>query len=30
MLLVPIVIMSGESLSFGEDPQLAIEPWYRT
>jgi acetolactate synthase-1/2/3 large subunit len=28
---VPMVIMSGESLSFGEDPQLAIEPqWYRS
>src|ERR1700746_3628664 len=27
---VPMVIMSGESVSFGEDPQLAIEPqWYR-
>src|SRR5215510_822631 len=23
---VPMVIMSGESMSFGEDPQLAIEP----
>jgi thiamine pyrophosphate-dependent acetolactate synthase large subunit-like protein len=28
---VPMVIMSGESTSFGEDPQLAIEPqWYRS
>src|SRR5215831_9079763 len=28
---VPMVIMSGESMSFGEDPQLAIEPqWYRS
>jgi acetolactate synthase I/II/III large subunit len=28
---VPMVIMSGESLSFGEDPKLAIEPqWYRS
>jgi len=28
---VPMVIMSGESVSFGEDPQLAIEPqWYRS
>ena len=27
---VPMVILSGESLSFGEDPKLAIEPqWYR-
>jgi thiamine pyrophosphate-dependent acetolactate synthase large subunit-like protein len=26
---IPMVVMSGESLSFGEDPQLAIEPqWY--
>jgi len=28
---VPMVIMSGESTSFGEDPELAIEPqWYRS
>jgi acetolactate synthase I/II/III large subunit len=28
---VPMVILSGESLSFGEDPKLAIEPqWYRS
>lgn len=28
---VPMVILSGESTSFGEDPQLAIEPqWYRS
>jgi acetolactate synthase-1/2/3 large subunit len=28
---VPMVILSGESLSFGEDPNLAIEPqWYRS
>ncbi|MBV8133475.1 MAG: thiamine pyrophosphate-binding protein [Alphaproteobacteria bacterium] len=28
---VPMVIMSGESTSFGEDPHLAIEPqWYRS
>jgi len=27
---VPMVILSGESLSFGEDPKLDIEPqWYR-
>jgi acetolactate synthase-1/2/3 large subunit len=27
---VPMVILSGESVSFGEDPQLPIEPqWYR-
>ncbi|MBV8118657.1 MAG: thiamine pyrophosphate-binding protein [Alphaproteobacteria bacterium] len=27
---VPMVILSGESVSFGEDPKLAIEPqWYR-
>jgi acetolactate synthase I/II/III large subunit len=27
---VPMVVLSGESTSFGEDPQLAIEPqWYR-
>ena len=27
---VPMVVLSGESLSFGEDPGLAIEPqWYR-
>jgi acetolactate synthase I/II/III large subunit len=27
---VPMVVLSGESISFGEDPQLAIEPqWYR-
>ena len=26
-----MVIMSGESLSFGEDPRLAIEQqWYRS
>jgi acetolactate synthase I/II/III large subunit len=26
---IPMVVMSGESLSFGEDPQLPIEPqWY--
>jgi acetolactate synthase I/II/III large subunit len=26
----PMVVMSGESISLGEDPQLAIEPqWYR-
>ncbi len=26
---IPMVVMSGESTSFGEDPQLAIEPqWY--
>ena len=28
---VPMVIMSGESVSFGEDPALSIEPqWYRS
>jgi acetolactate synthase-1/2/3 large subunit len=28
---VPMVILSGESLSFGEDPKLPIEPqWYRS
>ena len=28
---VPMVILSGKSLSFGEDPKLAIEPqWYRS
>jgi thiamine pyrophosphate-dependent acetolactate synthase large subunit-like protein len=28
---VPMVVMSGESTSFGEDPKLAIEPqWYRS
>ncbi len=28
---VPMVVMSGESLSFGEDPKLPIEPqWYRS
>ena len=28
---VPMVIMSGESVSFGEDPKQAIEPqWYRS
>ena len=27
---VPMVVLSGESISFGEDPQLPIEPqWYR-
>jgi acetolactate synthase-1/2/3 large subunit len=27
----PMVVLSGESISFGEDPQLAIEPqWYRS
>jgi acetolactate synthase I/II/III large subunit len=27
---VPMVVLSGESISFGEDPKLAIEPqWYR-
>jgi acetolactate synthase I/II/III large subunit len=27
---VPMVVLSGESLSFGEDPKLDIEPqWYR-
>ncbi len=28
---VPMVILSGESISLGEDPKLAIEPqWYRS
>ncbi|HZU88005.1 MAG TPA: thiamine pyrophosphate-binding protein, partial [Stellaceae bacterium] len=28
---VPMVVLSGESLSFGEDPGLAIEPqWYHS
>jgi acetolactate synthase-1/2/3 large subunit len=28
---VPMVVLSGESISFGEDPELAIEPqWYHS